>query len=117
MSDLEITIAIACFALVLAFFGFFIGAIYNSKQIEKLNKKIDKEVRSINRQLGLLNNSVYGNLENNCQGSIERRLAQLELNEDKTSLNVANLQVDARNCKDAINKLARHTEYPKSKIV
>lgn len=56
MSDLEITTAIACFALVLAFFGFFIGVIHNSKQIEKLNKKIDREVREFNRQLSLHNN-------------------------------------------------------------
>lgn len=117
MSDLEITTAIAYFALVLAVFSFFIGAIYNSKQIEKLDTRITKELGNFNRQLGLLNNSVYGNLENNCQGSIERRLAQLELNGDKTSLNIANLQVDTRNCKGAINKLAKHTNYSKSKIV
>lgn len=110
MSDLEITTAIACFALVLAFFGFFIGVIHNTKQIKKLNDKIDKEVRGFNRQLKLLNNSVYGNLENNCQGSIERRLAQLELTIDTHS----DLLNDHMN---AINKLARHTEYPKSKIV
>lgn len=117
MSYLEITTAIAYFALVLSLFGFFIGSIYNSKQIEKLNKRIDREVREVNRQLGLLNNSVYGNLENNCRGSIERRLAQLELNEEKTSLNIANLQVDARNCKGAINKLAKYINYSKSNIV
>lgn len=103
MSDLEITTAIACFALVLAFFSFFIGSIYNSKQIEKLNEKIDRQTREFNRQLSLLNNSVYDNLENNCRGSIQRRLANLELDKDKHA--------------DAINKLARHTDYPKSKIV
>lgn len=117
MSELEITTAIACLALVLSFFGFWIGVIHNTKQIKKLNKRIDIEVRGFNRQLKLLNNSVYGNLENNCQGSIERRLAQLELNEEKTSLNIANLQVDVRNCKGAINKLAKYTNYSKSNIV
>lgn len=131
MSDLEITTAVACFALVLSLFGFFIGSIYNSKQIEKLNKRIDREVREVNRQLGLLNNSVYGNLEHNCQGSIGRRLAEVELAMDKhsdlinhykdiinmQSHQIANLQAKVNDYGDAINKLARHTEYPKSKIV
>lgn len=110
MSDLEITTAIACWALALSLFGFFIGVIYNTKQIKKLKEQLDKEVCGFNRRLKLLNNSVYGNIENNCQGSIERRLAQLELNIDKHS-DLLN------NHMDAINKLARHTEYPKSKIV
>lgn len=131
MSDLEITTVIACWALALSLFGFFIGVIYNTKQIKKLKEQLDKEVRSINRQLGLLNNSVYGNLENNCKGSIERRLASLELDIDKhsdainhhkdiinmQSHQIANLQAKVNDYGDAINKLARHTEYPKSKIV
>ena len=103
MSDLEITTAIACWALALSLFGFFIGVIYNTKQIKKLNKRIDREIHSFNVQLKLLNNSVYGNFKNECKDSNEERLASLASDINKLS--------------DAINKLARHTEYPKSKIV
>lgn len=105
--------AIVFFSLL----SFIIGGIYTDMKTKKLKEQLDREVRGFNRQLKLLNNSVYGNVGNNCQGSIERRLASLELNEDKTSLNVANLQVDAKNCKGAINKLAKHINYSKSNIV
>lgn len=101
MNDLEITIL--CFALTLGIIGFFIGAIYNTKEINKLNNRIDKEVCGFNQRLKLLNNSVYGNFKNECKDSTEERLASLASDINKLS--------------DAINKLARHTEYPKSKIV
>lgn len=99
MSDLEITTAIACFALVLSLFGFFIGSIYNSKQIEKLNDRITRELSTYNQQLRIVNNSFIGN----DPKLFAQRISYLE-----TQIAIF---------RAAINKLARHTEYPKSNIV
>lgn len=96
-------IAIILFSL----FSFIIGCIYTNIKSKKLNKRIDRELHGFNVQLKLLNNSVYGNFKNECKDSTEERLAQLELNINKHS----DLLNDHMN---AINKLARHTEYPKS---
>lgn len=102
MSDLEITIAIACWALVLALFGFFIGVIYNTEQIKKLNDKIDKEIRGVNRQLKLLNNSVYGNFENNSQGSSESKVLYELVSEHGNRLahisHVISMLIEHTNC-------------------
>lgn len=99
MSDLEITTAIACWALALSVFGFFIGVIYNTKQIKKLNDRITQELSNYNKQLKITNNSSIGNSPN----VLAQRISDLE-----TQIVIF---------RDAINKLARHTEYPKSKIV
>lgn len=99
MSDLEITTAIACWALALSLFSFFIGVIYNTKQIKKLNDRITQELSNHNKQLKIMNNSFIGN--------DPKILAQ----------RISNLEAQITVFKVAINKLARHTEYPKSKIV
>ena len=99
MSDLEITTAIACWALVLSVFGFFIGVIYNTKQIKKLNDRITRELSTYNRQLRIVNNSFIGN---------DPKLFAQRISDLETQIAVF---------RAAINKLARHTEYPKSNIV
>lgn len=99
MSDLEIITAIACCALALSLFGFFIGVIYNTKQIKKLNDRITQELSNYNKQLKIMNNSSIGYSPN--------VLAQ-RINDLETQIVVF---------RAAINKLARHTEYPKSNIV
>ena len=99
MSDLELTTAIACWALAFSIFSFFIGVIYNTKQIKKLNDRITQELHNYNTQLKIINNSSIGNSSN--------VLAQ----------RISDLEKQIAVFKDAINKLARHTEYPKSKIV
>lgn len=99
MSDLEITTAIACWALALSIFGFFIGVIYNTKQIKKLNDRITRELSNYNQQLRIANNSFIGNdpkLFAQRISALENQIAFL---------------------RGAINKLARHTDYPKSNIV
>lgn len=99
MSDLEITTAIACWALALSIFSFFIGVIYNTKQIKKLNDRITRELSNFNQQLRIINNSSIGSSPN----VLAQRISDLE-----TQIAVF---------RAAINKLARHTEYPKSNIV
>lgn len=99
MSDLEVTTAIACWALALSLFGFFIGVIYNTKQIKKLNDRITQELSNHNKQLKIMNNSFTGN--------DLRILAQ----------RISDLETQIAVFRAAINKLARHTEYPKSNIV
>lgn len=102
MSDLELTTVIACFALALGIFGFFIGVIYNTKQIKKINDRIDKEVSGFNRRLKLLNNSVYGNLENNCQGCIDNKVISKLVNEHGDRLahisHVISMLIEHTNC-------------------
>lgn len=97
MSDLEITTATACVALVLALFGFFIGDIYNGKQIEKLNDRITQELSNYNQQLKIMNNSFTGN--------DPKLFAQ----------RISDLEIQIAVFRATINKLARHTEYPKIK--
>lgn len=103
MSDLEIATAIACWAFVMALFGFFYGTIYASKQFAKLDKRIsDLEANKVTiEDIKVTGNSSLGI---NCDS---RYLPQ----------RVMNIEVAIAAIKDAINKLARHTEYPKSKII
>ena len=99
MTDLELTTAIACWAFAFSIFGFFIGVIYNTKQIKKLNNRITQELHNYNQQLKIMNNSSIGSSSN----VLVQRISDLE-----TQIAVF---------KAAINKLARHTAYPKSNIV